>query len=226
MGKRVIFLSTVTGITAQFTELSRSLLPPDTEVWHIVDEMLARLAVSQGRLSPFFYRRVAEHAVAAEAAGADALQVTCSSLSPCVPAASAQVGIPVLTVDAEMVDEALRRGACIGIAATAATALEPLAAQVRSRAASLGRPADVQTILAAEAYAGLMSGDLALYDRVITGVLEELRRRTDVVLLAQASMGRAADALPPLPGAAPILASPRFAVARLARVLEGDFGQD
>lgn len=221
MGKRVIYLSTVTGITAQFTELSRRLLPPDTEVWHIVDEMLARLAVSQGQLSPFFYRRVAEHAAAAEAAGADALQVTCSSLSPCVPAAAAQVGIPVLAVDEEMVDEALRQGACIGIAATAATALEPLAAQVRSRSASLGKSVDVQAVLAEEAYVGLVSGDLALYDRVVTGVLEDLRRRTDVVLLAQASMGRAADALPPLPRAAPILASPPFAVARLRRVLEG-----
>ncbi len=222
MGKRVIYLSTVTGITAQFTELSRRLLPPDTEVWHIVDEMLARLAVSQGRLSPFFYRRVAEHAVAAEAAGADALQVTCSSLSPCVPAAAAQVGIPVLAVDEAMVDEALRQGACIGIAATARTALEPLAAQVRSRAASLGKAVDVQPVLAEEAYAGLVSGDLALYDRVVTGVLEDLRRRIDVVLLAQASMGRAADALPPLPGTARILASPPFAVARLRRVLEGE----
>jgi len=221
MGKRVIYLNTVTGITAQFTELSQRLLPPDTEVWHIVDEMLARLAVSRGQLSPFFYRRVAEHAIAAEAAGAHVLQVTCSSLSPCVPAAAVQVGIPVLTVDEEMVDEALRQGACIGIAATARTALEPLAAQVRSRAASLGKPVDVQAVLAEEAYAGLVSGDLALYDRIITGVLEDLRRRTDVVLLAQASMGRAADALPPLPGAAPILASPPFAVARLRRVLEG-----
>ena len=42
-----------------------------------------------------------------------------------------------------------------------------------------------------------------------------------VVLLAQASMGRVADALPPRPGTARILASPPLALARLNRVLTG-----
>jgi hypothetical protein len=219
MPKCVIYLNTVMSVAAQFSELSRALLPPGIETWHIVDEMLARLAVSQGSLSPFFYRRVAEHAAAAEAAGADVFQVTCSSLSPCVPAAAAQVGITVLAVDEEMVETALRFGPRVGIAGTAKTALEPLAGQVRQRAAGLDVAVDVQPVLAEGAYAGLVSGDLALHDRIVAGVLEELRGCTDVVLLAQASMGRVAESLPARPGAAPILASPPLALARLNRVL-------
>jgi Asp/Glu/hydantoin racemase len=219
MSRRVIYLHTVMSVAAQFAELSRVLLPPGTETWHIVDEMLARLAVSQGRLSPFLYRRVAEHAAAAEAAGADAFQITCSSLSPCAPIVAAQVGVPVLAVDEEMVELALGFGARVGIAGTAKTALDPLVSQVRDRAAALGVAVEVQPVLAEAAYAGLVSGDLALHDRIVSTALEQLRGCADVVLLAQASMGRVADSLPARPGAAPILASPPLALARLSRVL-------
>ena len=87
MTQRVVCLHTVLSVAAQFGELTREILPDSVQVWHTVDEMLAKVAVAQGELSPFIYRRVAEHVRAAEEAGADVVQFTCSSISPCAEVA-------------------------------------------------------------------------------------------------------------------------------------------
>ncbi len=108
MAPRVVFLHTVTTLAGLFTNLSKELLPADLEVIHIADELLLKSVLAQGGLSPLIHRRVAEHAIAAEEAGAAAFQCTCSSISPCVDTVRPLVGIPVLKIDDPMVDEALR----------------------------------------------------------------------------------------------------------------------
>jgi hypothetical protein len=217
---RVVFLSTVIGIPAQYDALAREALPAGVETWHIVDEMLARLSVSQGYISPFMFRRVAEHARAAEEAGAVALQITCSSVSPCVPAVRQLVGIPVFSADEELVEQGVTRAGHIGIAATAATALDALSALVRARAAELGKPVQVEARLAEGAYAHLLAGDLPAYDRAIQATLADLAGQVELVLLAQASMTRAAAGLTLPADAAAILAGPPLALRRLRRALD------
>ena len=220
MSQRVVCLHTVLSVAAQFGELTREILSDGVQVWHTVDEMLARVAVAQGGLSPFIYRRVAEHVRAAEEAGADVVQLTCSSISPCAEVAQALVTIPVLKVDDPMVDRALGMGRRIGVAATAVTALEPVAALLRDRARAGGTSITVDAVLCQGAYAALTAGDLAAHDRIVRETLEEMIGRNDVILLAQASMARVAEGLRPAPSV-PILTSPRLAVERLRRVLQG-----
>lgn len=217
---RVIFLSTVLSIPAQYDVLARDALPAGVEAWHIVDEMLARLAVSQGAISPFMFRRVADHARAAEEAGAAALQITCSSVSPCIPAIRQLVGIPVLAADEELVEQGVTRASHIGVAATAATALAALVALVQARAAELGKRVEVAPMLIEGAYPRLLAGDLPGHDRVVQEGLAGLAARVELVLLAQASMSRAAAGLALPAGAATVLAGPPLAVARLRRVLD------
>jgi Asp/Glu/hydantoin racemase len=223
MSQRVVCLHTVLSVAAQFGELTREILPDSVQVWHTVDEILAKVAVAQGELSPFIYRRVAEHVRAAEEAGADVVQFTCSSISPCAEVAQALVKIPVLKVDDPMVDRALGMGQRVGVAATAATALAPVAALVRDRARALNQSVTVDAVLCEGAYAGLISGDLAAHDHIVAAILEEMIRRNDVILLAQASMARVAEGIRPMP-AVPILTSPRLAVERLGQVLRVSAG--
>src|SRR5581483_4891244 len=101
MPGKIAFLHTVPSLVSVFNELARALLP-DYVSFHIVDEMLLNLARSEGRLVPFHYRRVADHVAAAEFVGADAVQVTCSSISPCVDGARLMTRIPVLKIDEAM----------------------------------------------------------------------------------------------------------------------------
>ena len=215
---RLVFVHTVS-LTDLFNSLCRELLPADTQAWHVADEILLRVVLAQGGLSPFIHERVASHAVAAEQAGATAVQLTCSSISPCADTAQARVRIPVLKVDEPMVNRALELGAHIGVVATAPTALRPTSDLIRARARALGKDVQVEARLAEGAYQALSGGDPQRHDAIVRETLQDLSRRNDVILLAQASMARVADSLPKGALPCPVLTSPRLAVERAAHVL-------
>ncbi|MSU73301.1 MAG: Asp/Glu/hydantoin racemase [Opitutus sp.] len=208
-------------VAPQFDTLARELLPPGTVWWHIADEMLANVAFERGGLKPFLYRRVADHALAAREAGADVLQLTCSSISPCADPGRWLSPIPILKVDESMVRQAVRTATRIGIAATATTALAPLTDQVRACAQAIGRSVEVDAVLCEGAYAHLISGNLPEHDRIIRSNLAAMAGRNDVILLAQASMARVVDAMPPASRLVPLLTSPTLAVQQLRDVLAG-----
>ncbi len=226
MPKKLAYLHTVPTLVALFNDLGRQIFPPEVEVFHIADEMLLKVVLAQGGLSPFIYRRVADHVRAAEEAGADAVQVTCSSIGPCAEAARALVSVPVLRVDEPMVQEAIALGQRlglqslrIGVAATAPTTLKPTADLVSEQARLAGCAVQVEAMLCEGAYAALFGGRPEEHDRIVRGYLEALGGRVDVILLAQASMARVADSLPSDSRRTPILSSPRLAVERARDVL-------
>ncbi len=219
MTRRVVFLHTITSLAGLFTNLSKELLPVDIEVIHIADELLLKNIQSQGGLSPAIHRRVAEHAIAAEHAGAVAFQCTCSSISPCVDTVRPLVGIPVLKIDEPMVDEALRLGNRVGVVATAPTTLKPTTDLVHTRATELGCSVKVEPVLCEGAYAALLAGDTSTHDAIVRKVVMGLMDRNDVIILAQASMARVVEGISPEEARVPILSSPRLAVKRLAEVL-------
>ena len=219
MPKKVAYLHTVSSLVGLFNSLSKELLPPGTEVFHIADELLLKTVMAQGGLSPFIYQRVAENVVAAERAGANIVQCTCSSISPCVEAVLPLAGIPVLKIDDPMIEMALSMGKRIGVAATAPTTLKPTTELVQAKAAARKLDVQVETRLCEGAFSALSSGDTTTHDRLVSQGLRELMSNNDVIILAQASMARVADAIPANEQKVPILSSPRLAVEALAAVL-------
>lgn len=218
MKQKLAFVHTVASLVGLFNDLSKELLP-GVEVFHIADEMLLKVVLAHGGLSPFIFQRVAEHVVAAERAGATAVQCTCSSISPCVDASRPLVGVPVLKIDEPMVDKALATGRRIGIAATAPTTLKPTTDLVYSRASILGVPVEVESVLCEGAYDALFSGNPEKHDQIVTQVLRGLMTRNDVIILAQASMARVAQAIPAAEQCVPVLSSPRLAMERARELL-------
>jgi Asp/Glu/hydantoin racemase len=219
MAEKIAFVHTVSSLVGLFNDLSRELLPPGIEIYHISDEMLLKIVLAQGGLSPFIYQRVAEHVISAERAGVSAVQVTCSSISPCVEAVRPMVGIPVLKIDEPMVNQAIQLGRRIGVAATAPTTLKPTTDLVYRQAAAKGCPVQVESALCEGAFAALSSGDTATHDRLVSQTLLRLMESNDVIILAQASMARVAGSIPADEQKVPILSSPRLAVEHLAAVL-------
>ncbi len=219
MARTLVFVHTVPSLVDLFTRLSREVLPADVEIWHIADEILLKVVLAQGGLSPFVHQRVAEHAVSAETAGAAAVQLTCSSISPCAETARSLVRIPVLKIDEPMIDRALELGKRIAVAATAATTLLPTTELLHARARSTGKEIQIEARLAEGAYAALFGGDPSEHDAIVLRTIEDLLERNDVVVLAQASMARVVDALPAAARARPILTSPRLALEHTARML-------
>ena len=221
MSKKLAFLHTVPSLVGVFNDLVEEILPEHIETLHIADEILLKQVLAEGGVSPFLYRRVSEHVIAAERAGADMVMLTCSSIAPCIEAARFMVDIPVLRVDEAMVQKAIATGARIGVAATAPTTLKPTSEAVQAQAKAAGKEVQVDAVLCEGAYDALFAGDLSTHDRIVGETIKELMSRNDVVILAQASMARVADTIPAREQVVPVLSSPRLAVERVRDLIAG-----
>lgn len=202
-----------------FQQLCSQYLP-EVKVFNIVDDSLIKNVISCGELTPTNARRVVNYVGSAEVAGADFILVTCSSIGAAVEAAAALTNVPVLRVDQPMADQAVRTGKRIGVVATLSTTLQPTSDLVKRRAAVAGKEIELQTVLCEGAFDALMSGDAATHDAMVAKALRELSAKTDVIVLAQASMARVADGLAPEDKKVPILASPGIAIQHIASVLK------
>jgi hypothetical protein len=105
------------------------------------------------------------------------------------------------------------------VIATLPTTLEPTAALVAARAALAGREVEVVSYLCEGAFAALQAGDTERHDNLVREGLRSLGVSVDVIVLAQASMARVADALAPEERPVPILTSPRSGLSRAGEAL-------
>jgi Asp/Glu/hydantoin racemase len=201
-----------------FAQLCKDKLP-GVDVFNIADDSLIKDVIRRGELTPQTAQRVAVHIASAEAAGADYILVTCSSIGRAVEAAAGQAMVPVLRVDQPMADQAVQTGGKIGVIATLPTTLEPTADLIQRRAAKAGKKVTLTSRLCEGAFDALMSGDGAKHDALVAAALKELSQQVEVIVLAQASMARVVDSLSAADKRVPILASPGLAVDYLATVL-------
>lgn len=197
-----------------FSALCRQHLP-GTAFYHVVDESLIKNTIRSGSLDAVTMRRLAGYVHSAQDAGADVVLVTCSSIGPAVPAARPLVEIPVLRIDEAMAARAISQGRKIGVLATLRTTLEPTVELIRQTAASAGKPVEVVTGLCEGAFEAVSAGDTETHDRLVSEGLAGLLEKVDVVVLAQASMARVVDQLPPGHLTRPVLSSPELAILQV-----------
>jgi len=217
--KTLGLIHTSATLVPMFQQLVSEYLP-QVKVFNIVDDSLIKNTIACGELTPTTARRVVNYVGSAELAGADFILVTCSSIGAAVEAAAELTNVPVLRVDQPMADQAVRTGKRIGVIATLSTTLQPTSDLVKRRAAVAGKEIELQAVLCEGAFDALMSGDGAKHDEMVGKALRELSAKVDVIVLAQASMARVADALAPEDKKVPILASPVIAVQHIASILK------
>lgn len=201
-----------------FQQLTSDLLP-GVNVFNIVDDSLIKDVIEKGELTANTARRVVDYVGSAEAAGADYILVTCSSIGAAVEASAALTKVPVLRVDQPMADLAVRTGKRIGVVATLPTTLGPTSDLVKRRAALAGKEIELTSKLCEGAFEALMSGNAAKHDEMVAKALKELSTKVDVILLAQASMARVVATLDEADKRVPIVASPPEAIKHLATLL-------
>ena len=212
MPKKLALIHTATVNATTITQLCKEVMP-DVEVFNIVDESLLKNTIAEQKLTPTTYRRLAGYLESAEAAGADAILVTCSSIGPAVDAARPLVNVPVLRIDQAMAEEAVRMGTRIGVIATLSTTLAPTAALIQASATAQDKAIELIPHLCTGAFDAVISGDTATHDRLVTAGLKALMDKVDLIVLAQATMARVVDTLPAAEKQVPILSSPRLGVA-------------
>lgn len=202
-----------------FGSLCREHLP-SAKYFHVVDESLIQDTIRADRLRKLTIRRLVNHIASAEAAGADAVLVTCSSIGPGVTLAQQLFDIPVLRIDEAMAEAAVRRASLIGVLATLRTTLDPTTALLREKAVQANRSIELVECLCEKAFPAVLAGDTETHDRLLRTALVEDLKDVDLIVLAQASMARVVDMLPANSLKVPVISSPALAVLRLGEILQ------
>ena len=216
--KQLGLIHTSATLVPVFQQLCKARLP-GIEVFNIADDSLIRDVIRRGKLTPATARRVVGHVASAEAAGADYIMVTCSSIGRAVEMAAGLATVPVLRVDQPMAERAVQTGRKIGVIATLPTTLEPTADLIQRQAQKAGKAVEVTSRLCEGAFEALMRGDAEKHDGMVAAALKSLASEVEVIVLAQASMARVVEKLSESDRPVPILASPALAVDYLTTVL-------
>jgi Asp/Glu/hydantoin racemase len=185
----------------------------------MVDESLIRDTIAHQQLRRLTIRRLIGMIESAEAAGATAVMVTCSSIGPAAALAQKLFDIPVFRIDDAMAEKAVAVGRRIGVLATLRTTLDPTLALLADKAAAADRSVEIAEGLCAKAFDAVLSGDTETHDRIVSDALLEMASKVDVIVLAQASMARVLNNLPPGSVSIPVLSSPELAILQAKDVL-------
>jgi Asp/Glu/hydantoin racemase len=190
-------------------------LPDVTAINYLDDRIVADLGdPERARSVP---ARIGELAQAAVDAGAEAILLTCSSISELAAGTSERIGVPILRIDEAMADEAVATGDRIAVLATLATPSGPTTRLIEERAALAGRNPSITSVVIDGAFTAVSSGDRPTHDRLVAAAIERAAADADVVVLAQASMASAASAVDV---DVPVLTSLESGVKRLRSLLE------
>ncbi len=217
MNRTLTLVHTVSPLIEPFTSLCQRLVP-GVRVFHVLDEAIIERIRQCGPDPEADADRLAGHVAIAEQIGSDAVLVTCSTVSQSVDRIRGRFRVPIVKIDDAMAAEAVRRGGRVGLVATAATTLEPSSALLGDAAARAGTTIEIEPLFVEGAFAALQRGDEREHDDRVSAAVRDIASRSDVVVLAQASMARVLDVLDPSP-AVPVLASPHLALAEVGRIL-------
>jgi Asp/Glu/hydantoin racemase len=191
---------------------------PGVTLKNIVYEPLLEVVRQRGGLGDSDAERLQGHIALAESIGAQSVLVTCSTVSPLVDRVRPGARLPVFKIDEAMLDAAVQLGPRIGVLATNPTTLAPTRQLLEERAKAAGYPVEVETQLVPGALDALMGGDGETHDRLLAAAIEEISPRVQAVVLAQASMARVLESLPPSARTKPVLSSPHLALERLQEI--------
>jgi Asp/Glu/hydantoin racemase len=210
----ITFIHTVPSLPATFERLARDR-DPALEIRHVTDESLLADAIEAGAVPPATEERLAARVRAALDEGADLVVVTCSSMGGATQAIAAREGWPLERIDVAMADRAVELGRRIAVLATLPSALGPTAALVQASAEARGVAIEVVPRLAEGAFAALQAADPERHDELVRMAIRSVLHEVDVIVLAQASMGRVVDSLGAEAALTPILVSTELGVARV-----------
>jgi aspartate/glutamate racemase len=220
MRQTLVLVHTVAPLVADFDRRCHALLP-DVRVLHVLDEPILDRIERRGLRTEEDDHWLAAQVASAEASGAAAVLITCSTLSQSAAAVRSAAAIPLVTIDEAMASLAVRSGPRIALIATNASTLEPSRVLLLDEAERAGRQIEIRSRLVAGALDELRAGRVANHDELVDRAIREEAVDADVVVLAQATMARVLDAMtgPPFPVA--VLSSPDLALAKVRDILFG-----
>ena len=221
MTRRICLIHTAPLMVQLFTPLCRDRLP-EVKVTQIINESMIKDTIEAGGVRQPTIDALVTFTEACFAMGIELVMVTCSSIGPAVDLIQGRFQKPVLRIDEPMAEAAVAKGRRIGVAATLRTTLEPTSELLRRKAQEAGKQVELVECLCEGAFEAVMQGDTETHDALVSKAMVNRLGDVDVIVLAQASMARVVDQLPPEALTAPVLSSPGLAMdyisERLARL--------
>lgn len=184
-------LHTADSNVAVFENAARQLGLSSANLRHTVRADLLHAAEEAGGLTEDITQQTAT-VLAALAAKADAVLLTCSTLGPSVVRAGVGAAVPILRVDAALAEKAAGTGGTVVALCAVETTVAPTTALFAAAAHRSGAALEVRLVEGAWALfrAGNRDGYLAAIARAVEAAHAD---GASVVALAQASMAGAAD---------------------------------
>lgn len=216
MARTLALLHTTPVTVGSMKELAAKQLP-GVRVINLLDDSLLQDVIAAGGVTPAVEERMKAYVDQAKVAGAEGILCCCSSVGEVAERLRGGSELPILRIDEPMAEEAVRTGSRIGVIATVKTTLEPTANLIRRKGQELGKNVTVEPVLVEGAFEALNSGRGDEHDRLVLAALQSLLDRSDVVVLAQASMARLLGSLSQ-PPRVPILTSPATGLAAAGKL--------
>jgi len=193
---------------------------PTLKVEHVVNEELLAEAQGVGADDPLLVERVRNAMINAASTGAAIVVCTCSTVGGAAEKTQTGGRFRAARIDRAMADRAVQLGPKILLVAALESTLNPTTNLIRESAAALHRPAEIQSLIVEGAWSHFKRGDRDAYLDAVAGAVRSASKRADVVVLAQASMAPAAEALRDLDLA--VLSSPLLGVQAALAYLQSD----
>ncbi|MBW7572974.1 aspartate/glutamate racemase family protein [Caproiciproducens faecalis] len=203
------------------TDVFQSMDPSIQIVNYVNEEMLARVN-RDGKVEKSTLRAFANLVFSAAESDADGILIACSIFCAYAPLLRQFVKIPLIAIDAPMLEKACKAGETVGIVATTAAAGPTAEKQLQEQAARLHRSIRTKVRIVTEAMDALKSGNNHLHDEKIAAAAESLLDDgCDAVVLCQISMAGAKQKVTP-GRQSKIMTSPEEgAAAMIALIREG-----
>jgi len=163
---------------------------PAIEVMNIMDDSLLDDSLAHGGAPADVLRRCVLYAMAAEAAGADVVMITCTTVGEASELARKILSIPVFNIDEPMAKEAVSKGEKLGILATVPTSVPATRRLLEREAARAGRPVHIQSVINEEAFSHLLRDDVAKHDELVHREMDRLAGEVDAIVLGQISLSQ------------------------------------
>lgn len=195
---------------------------PEAETVNLLDDGLSLDRAREPELSEAMIQRFVEFGLYGAKMGADGILITCSAFGPAIDRLIEAVPIPVLKPNEAMFRGALEQGKRIGMLATFAPSVATMTDEFEEFVAETGSPAQLTTVLVADAIDLMKKGDPEAHNRLVAARAPELAGY-DAIMLAHFSTSRAAAAVRAVVDV-PVLTAPDAAVERMRHLVQGRAG--
>lgn len=192
--KTLVLIHNSMVLIKQLNEICQRLIP-HIKIINMMDESLLRDIMNFGNVNKKMVKRVCFYVISSEEFGANAVMMTCSSLSETVDVAKNLVNIPVLKIDEPMAIEAVNYAQNIGMIGTLRSVVGPSKRLIELKAKEMNKKVNIESVICEEAFNALINGEIEKHNQIILQKVSQIIKKVEVIVLAQGSMNTLAPIL-------------------------------